>query len=122
MSVHATVSDGARSTRVGWHFTTAEVDAVSRSLETPPPPPPPPKASELQRFASRHDLAPPRVRITTDNGAGAPGDLFLAPYAGPGQYGPMILDGSGQLLWFKPVPSGSRAADLRVRTTKASLC
>ena len=115
VSVHATVSDGSRSAHVGWHFTTAEVDAVSRSLETPPPPPPPPRASELQRFASRHDLAPPRVSITTDSGAGAPGDLFLAPYAGPGQYGPMILDGSGRLVWFKPVPSGSRAADLRVQ-------
>ena len=41
--------------------------------------------------------------------------MFLAPYAGPGQYGPMILDGEGELVWFKPVPKGSRAADLRVQ-------
>ncbi len=27
----------------------------------------------------------------------------------------MILDGSGRLVWFKPIPSGERAADLRVQ-------
>ncbi len=53
--------------------------------------------------------------MTTNTGAQAPGDMFLAPYAGPGQYGPMILDGAGKLLWFKPIPSGERAADLRVQ-------
>lgn len=100
-----------------WRFTVAEVDSVSRSLETPPPPPPPVKSSELQRFVSRSDLRPPAVTVTTSGAsAGSPGDIFLAPYAGPGQYGPMILDGAGDLVWFKPVPHGSRAADLRVQT------
>jgi hypothetical protein len=41
--------------------------------------------------------------------------MFLAPYAGPGQYGPMILDDAGGLIWFKAIPAGSRAADLRVQ-------
>jgi hypothetical protein len=100
-----------------WRFTVAEVDAVSRSLETPPPPPPPPRWSELQHFVSRSDLRPPAVTVTVggSRGQGA-GDIFLAPYAGPGQYGPMILDGAGRLLWFKAVPAGSRAADLRVQS------
>ena len=44
------------------------------------------------------------------------GDLFLAPYSGVGQYGPMILDEHGELVWFKPLsPAGTRAADLRVQ-------
>ncbi len=97
-----------------WRFTVAEVDSVSRSLETPPPPPPPAKSSELQHFLSRSDLRPPTVTVTTA-GAQASGDIFLAPYAGPGQYGPMILDGAGGLVWFKAIPHGSRAADLRVQ-------
>jgi hypothetical protein len=97
-----------------WHFTVADVDSVSRSLETPPPPPPPAKSSELQHFVSRSDLRPPTVTVTTA-GAGSLGDIFLAPYAGPGQYGPMILDSTGGLVWFKAVPHGSRAADLRVQ-------
>lgn len=103
-----------------WHFTVAVVDSASRSLETPPPPPPPPRASEFQHFVSRSDLRPPTVAVTapaatTGPDAGSPGDIFLAPYAGPGQYGPMILDGAGGLLWFDAIPHGSRAADLRVQ-------
>jgi hypothetical protein len=105
----------AGTTPFAWHFTIADPDTVSRSLETPPPPPPPPKASEFQHFFSRSDLHPPTVAVTTNTGAPAPGDIFLAPYAGPGQYGPMILDGAGRLLWFKAIPSGERAADLRVQ-------
>jgi hypothetical protein len=116
VSVRGVLHRGAGSTPFAWRFTVAEVDSASRSLETPPPPPPPPKASELQHFVSRSDLRPPTVTVTTSVGAPAPGDVFLAPYAGPGQYGPMILDGAGDLLWFKPIPHGSRAADLRVQT------
>lgn len=118
VTVRGVLRRGAGSSiTFAWHFTVAEVDSVSRSLETPPPPPPPPKASELQHFVSRSDLRPPTVTVTTGGAsAHAPGDIFLAPYAGPGQYGPMILDGAGELVWFKAIPHGSRAADLRVQT------
>jgi Arylsulfotransferase (ASST) len=115
VTVHGALRRNGGTIPFAWRFTVADVDSVSRSLETPPPPPPPPKASELQRFVSRPDLRPPTVAVTTNSGAQAPGDIFLAPYAGPGQYGPMILDGAGRLLWFKAIPSGERAADLRVQ-------
>jgi Arylsulfotransferase (ASST) len=115
VTVAAILRSGAATTPFAWRFTVAEIDSASRSLETPPPPPPPPKLSEFQRFVSRPDLHPPTVAVTTNTGAQAPGDMLLAPYAGPGQYGPMILDGGGGLLWFKAIPSGSRAADLRVQ-------
>jgi hypothetical protein len=116
VTVNATLHQGATTTPFSWHFTLADVDATSRSLETPPPPPPPPKASELQYYSSRPELRPPTVSVSTDSAGQAPGDIFLAPYAGPGQYGPMVLNGSGQLVWFKPIPHGERAADLRVQT------
>jgi Arylsulfotransferase (ASST) len=115
VTVRAVLRRGVASTPLAWRFTVAEVDSASRSLETPPPPPPPPKPSEVQRFVSRPDLRPPTVTVTRSVGAPAPGDILLAPYAGPGQYGPMILDGAGGLVWFKAIPSGSRAADLRVQ-------
>jgi Arylsulfotransferase (ASST) len=115
VTVHAALRQGATTTPFSWRFTVAETDTVSRSLETPPPPPPPPKASELQHFVSRPELQPPTVTVSADTGTHEPGDIFLAPYAGPGQYGPMILDGEGNLVWFKPIPRGSRAADLRVQ-------
>jgi Arylsulfotransferase (ASST) len=115
VTVSALLRRDGRRTPFRWRFTVADVDSVSRSLETPPPPPPPAKASELQHFLSRPELEPPVVDVTTDTGTHAPGDIFLAPYAGPGQYGPMIVDPSGQLIWFKPIPHGERAADLRVQ-------
>ena len=115
VTVSAALRRAARLTRLHFSFTVADVDSVSRSLETPPPPPPPAKAGELQHFLSRPELKPPTVAVSTGTGAHAPGDIFLAPYAGPGQYGPMILDSSGRLLWFKPIPHGERAADLRVQ-------
>jgi hypothetical protein len=115
VTVTASLRHDGGATPIAWHFRTAVMDTVSRSLETPPPPPPPPRASEVERFVSRPELAPPRVAITTRTGAQAPGEMLLAPYAGPGQYGPMILDNRGGLVWFKPIPKGSRAADLRVQ-------
>ncbi len=115
VTVHAALRRGGATVPFAWRFTVADVDSVSRSLETPPPPPPTARAGELQHFLSRPDLRPPIVSVTTSTGAQAPGDIFLAPYAGPGQYGPMILDNTGHLLWFKPIPSGERAADLRVQ-------
>jgi hypothetical protein len=115
VTVRATLRTAGAATPFEWHFTTAEVDAVSRSLETPPPPPPPPNPAEFQHFLSRPDLAPPSVTVTANSGAQAPEDMFLAPYAGPGQYGPMILDSAGGLIWFKPLPAGARAADVRVQ-------
>jgi hypothetical protein len=130
VTVTVTLRSGARGVGGGvggpikWSFTAEQRDDASGSLETPPPPPPRPKYGELQHFASRPDLLPPR--ITTDRrseGASigrqgpsrAPGYIFLAPYAGPGQFGPMIIDGAGRLVWFKPIPKGERAADLRVQ-------
>jgi hypothetical protein len=41
--------------------------------------------------------------------------MFLAPYGGPGQAGPMILDEGGGLVWFKALPRYTSASDLRVQ-------
>ncbi len=55
-------------------------------------------------------------------GASGPGaalaaeDLFVAPYNGPGQSGPMIVEPDGGLLWFKPLPRYTSASNLAVQT------
>ncbi len=72
-------------------------------------------AAQEQHFHSRTDLRPPIVTVTASSPAVAPGDIFLAPYAGPGQAGPMIIDPAGGLIWFKALPRSDSAADLRVQ-------
>jgi hypothetical protein len=59
-----------------------------------------------QRFHSAPDLIPPRVSISPDLDPSS-GDIFLTPQNSP-QVGPMILDGSGQLVWFHPLWHGSK--------------
>ena len=69
----------------------------------------------MQSYATRQDLAPPSVTVTTDKPGTAPGLVFLAPKGGRGQDGPMIIDNRGKLVWFKAM-KGKVAADFRVQT------
>src|SRR5215207_8952442 len=56
-------------------------------------------------FRSRPDLNPPAVEVDTQaSDDTAPGYIFLAPEKGDtGQGGSMILDDSGQVVWFYPL-------------------
>jgi hypothetical protein len=71
---------------------------------------------DVLHFRSRPDLAPTAVRITHRGSHTAPGDIFLAAEYGPVQSGPMVIDGNGNLVWFKAVPKYNLAADVRVQT------
>ncbi len=59
-------------------------------------------------FRSRPDLQPPGIRVTVPARGVAPGYVFCAPKNGPGEAGPgqdgcLILDNTGQPVWFRPV-------------------
>jgi hypothetical protein len=69
----------------------------------------------VQSYVTRPDLDPPSVTVTTNKPGTAPGLVFLAPKAGRGQDGPMIIDNAGKLVWFKAM-QGKVAADFRVQT------
>jgi Arylsulfotransferase (ASST) len=113
VSVHAKLNSAGQTIPFAWSFTVAVRDRVGAAGGSPFPPPHP---SYYQSFHSRPDLKPPTVTVTTHAPRTAPGDLFIAPYSGPGQYGPMILDENGSMIWFKPLsPAGTRAADFRVQ-------
>ncbi len=113
VTVHAELGSGAQTIPFAWSFTVAVRDRVGAAGGTPFPPPHP---SYYQSFYSRPDLKPPTVTVSTHAPGSTPGDLFIAPYSGPGQYGPMILDENGAMIWFKPLsPAGTRAADFRVQ-------
>ena len=57
--------------------------------------------NDVLRFQSRPDLRPARLRVLR-SAAKAEDYLFLAPSSGPGQRGPLILDGKGNVVWFHP--------------------
>jgi Arylsulfotransferase (ASST) len=92
-------------------FQVARQDAISSTPETIHPGGP----SEIQSFRSRPDLRPPVLTVTASSPAVAPGDEFVAPYDGPGQSGPMIVEPDGGLVWFKALPRGTSATNLQVQ-------
>jgi Arylsulfotransferase (ASST) len=76
----------------------------------------PGKPSDVQSFQTLPELHPPAVTVHQPAGAGtAPGYVFASPFLGPGQYGPMIFDSAGNLVWFRPLPAGQDAADFRTQ-------
>jgi arylsulfotransferase ASST len=58
----------------------------------------------VQTYRTAPGLAPAAVDVTTGNAPPSQGDMFVAPESGPKQNGPMILDASGNLVWFLPYP------------------
>ncbi len=112
VSVHATLRlpEGRRRS-LSDSFTVAVPVAVSHEAF----PTTPGTAADVQAFASEPALHPPTVTIDQASGTPAPGYVFAAPFQGPGQYGPMIFDTSGHMVWFRPVGAGEDAADFKVQ-------
>jgi Arylsulfotransferase (ASST) len=48
--------------------------------------------------------------VTTTAAALGGGTIFLTPASGQGQYGPMIIDGNGAVVWFRPLSQPGRVA------------
>jgi hypothetical protein len=113
VSVRAELRDGATTIPFAWSFTAAVQDHGGVAGGSPRPAP---RKASYQSFHSRPDLQPPTVAVTARAAGATPGDIFIAPYSGPGQYGPMILAEDGSLIWFKSLsPVGTRASDFRVQ-------
>ncbi len=111
VSVLARVRIGGSTRQLRDEFAVASEDAISSTPEAIHPG----TRADVQGFRSRPDLRPPTVAVTTSSPAMAPGEEFVAPYTGPGQAGPMILDRSGALVWFKPLPRNTSATNFRVQ-------
>ena len=67
--------------------------------------------------ASASPTAPPPVSVLTSHPAPGRDDIFITPTGGTPQYanGPEIIDRSGKVVWFHPIPDGQTAADFRVQ-------
>jgi hypothetical protein len=111
VSVYARLRTGRVVHRLFDQFAIAEQDAISTTPEAIYPGRP----TEVQGFRSRPSLHPPIVTVTASSPVVAPGEEFVAPYSGPGQAGPMILDQGGGLVWFKALPTHTSATNLQVQ-------
>ena len=66
------------------------------------------RSGQTWAFRSRPELKPPVIDVTVQARDTAPGYICIAPKngpeeEGPGQDGAMILDNSGQVVWFRPL-------------------
>jgi hypothetical protein len=110
VTVHGMLRVAKGSEPFAFHFTVSIPDPLPYS---PPGKEPTGTAAEVQHFRSQPDLQPPAIQITVKSAQESPGDVFTAPYSGPGQDGPMIFNSAGQLVWFHPVPLGTEATNLQ---------
>lgn len=71
--------------------------------------------AEVDRFHTRPHLTPPTLTVETAAPSPAADHIFVAPWRGDGQDGPMILDDRGELVWFRAMPEGRLAMDFRTQ-------
>src|ERR671921_2547678 len=73
---------------------------------------------QVRAFRSRPDLSPPAVEVAKKAHDTAPGYIFVAPeQGGASQGGSMIVDDSGEVVWFRPLQGRyGRAHDFKVQS------
>ncbi|HEX4187754.1 MAG TPA: hypothetical protein VHY83_07655, partial [Solirubrobacteraceae bacterium] len=106
VSAAAVLGGSRHGARVRTSFTIAHPASYPHDpMEAPPKP----KPGAVQSFVSQPSLDPPTVQVSKSSLSEEIGDVFISPNHGAGQWGPMIIDGGGQLVWFQPMPAGSTA-------------
>ncbi len=113
VTVRGKLLSGKRWQPFAFHFTVSVPDPLPWE---PPGKEPAGTSSQVQHYRSAPNLQPPSIQVTTGSGLSPAGDIFAAPYSGPGGDGPMIFDGAGQLVWFDPLPRGVYATNLQVQS------
>jgi Arylsulfotransferase (ASST) len=113
VKVSARWSTGHSTRTLRTNFTVAvPVPGLTQAFPVTPGTP-----ADQQSFKSEPALHPPTIQINqAASSQSAPGYVFAAPFQGPAQWGPMILDNAGHVVWFRPVPAGQDAADFRTQT------
>src|SRR5262245_23862716 len=74
----------------------------------------PSQAPPTQHFHSRPDLLPPPVTVDIAAHDTTPGYVLIAPKREVAQAGPLILDDSGNVVWFRPLDTKG-VADFRAQ-------
>jgi len=113
VSVTGASLGAAGSQPFAYSFTVGEPDPIARLPEHGKPAGRP---GTVLHFASAPAIDPAALTVTVDSPAAQrDGDIFLAAYPGPGHMGPTIFDARGSLVWFKPLPRDTFAANVRVQ-------
>jgi hypothetical protein len=113
VSVAGEWDGGSGPHELAYSFTVGDPDPIARLPEAGTPAGPP---GTVLHYASAPTLDPSAFTVTVDSAAAQRGgDIFLAAYPGPGATGPEVFDPRGQLVWFKPLPTGTFAADVQVQ-------
>ncbi|HEY5194302.1 MAG TPA: arylsulfotransferase family protein [Solirubrobacteraceae bacterium] len=112
VTVHGKLASAGKTYPFAFHFNVSVPDPIGHPASTPNPVA---KSGELFVFHSRPDLHAPLVSVNASAAGQMPGDIFVAPYSGPGQDGPMIFDSAGNLVWFDPMPPGTESTNLQVQ-------
>jgi outer membrane protein assembly factor BamB len=113
VTVRGKVKTASTTQPFAYRFVVAREDPVDYAAAVSAGPPR--DYDEMQHFLTRPELEPPVVDVTKPAAQPGAGDLFAAPYGGPGPSGPMIFEESGKLVWFQPLPRGTEATDLQVQ-------
>jgi hypothetical protein len=72
--------------------------------------------ADTQSFYTQPGVRAPVMTVTTPDHDPAAGDIFTTNGPSPGQYGPLIYNPQGQLVWFEHLPGGETAEDLNVQS------
>jgi hypothetical protein len=112
VTVRGTEVDGDVWKRFSYRFAIAYESPVAHAAGNPNPSP---KPGDDQSFHSASSLRPPSISVGTQSSEASHGDIFMAPYAGPSQDGPMILSETGKLIWFDALPFETEATNLQVQ-------
>ena len=112
VTVRGDVRVGGRERPFSFHFAIAYADPIpieapTEKLQLTP--------GEYTSYHSAPEIHPPSIAVTYYNPSlDGGGDIFGAPYSGPGNTGPMIFEPNGQLVWMDPLPEHVFATNLQV--------
>jgi hypothetical protein len=115
VTVSGQIRSGGATVPFTYEFGVAYPDPIPYATQLTSPRPTPP-AGSVQSFHSAPELQPPSVDVSTESAGVSPGDIFMAPYSGPGPNGPTIYTQQGQLVWMDVLPGEMKATNLQVQS------
>lgn len=88
---------------------------VASATPASPTPGGPTTPLPLTSYVSRPDLKPPTVSVRATELPPDGQEVMLSASQSPTGGGPLIVDPDGSLVWYRPLPSGTSATDLKVQ-------